>query len=376
MYFTGLYAGYSLALGVGTLVDDILGWHWAYVLAALGGFVLAAVAFATVPEPEPLVRAQRSGSSVGGSRSITRSTRRPSASALDPANGVVGSLQRVTGREERDGSGARVKEVESRDRVKTGEQSPLSSPTSSSPRYDGNSGAGNVINDGVYDGGAIRAAQATPTYRPLSSKPTSPIERRRRSSPLSGRPARDAVMWPPEGRSSLSHTTPPPPPPPQPLLSRPLSQWRDKLPDLSAAWLGSPSLLLVCVAGGVRDAGGFVFGYYLASYFSPLMDRNLALTGHGSDPCSFSFDADFGAEQVLHLPRNVCCVRGDPGSAATSNCATCACIFRVGACLPIWLSLDSVGDHLKRDRALSLRCRNVVIHDSFVNTVGVDSSVL
>lgn len=73
---------------------------------------------------------------------------------------------------------------------------------------------------------------------------------------------------------------------------------RGKLSELSAAWLGSPSLLLVCLAGGVRDAGGFVFGYYLAGYFSPLMDGNAALTGFGSDPCSFSFDPDYVGEQA------------------------------------------------------------------------------
>lgn len=53
VYFSGLYAGFSLALGAGTFVDNRLGWKWAYVLAALGGIAVAALAFLTVPEPEP-----------------------------------------------------------------------------------------------------------------------------------------------------------------------------------------------------------------------------------------------------------------------------------------------------------------------------------
>lgn len=52
VYFTGLYAGYSLSLGAGTFLDDRLGWKWAYVLAALGGMAVAALAFLTVAEPE------------------------------------------------------------------------------------------------------------------------------------------------------------------------------------------------------------------------------------------------------------------------------------------------------------------------------------
>ena len=84
-------------------------------------------------------------------------------------------------------------------------------------------------------------------------------------------------------------------------LQRPLSplrRFRAKLPDLAAAWLGSPSLLLVCVASGVRDAGGFVFGYYLATFFSPLLDANAHLTEFGHHPCSFSFDAHYEGSQV------------------------------------------------------------------------------
>lgn len=56
VYFTGLYAGFSLSLALGTLADNVVGWKWAYWLAALGGFAVAALAFWTIPEPTPLVR--------------------------------------------------------------------------------------------------------------------------------------------------------------------------------------------------------------------------------------------------------------------------------------------------------------------------------
>lgn len=71
---------------------------------------------------------------------------------------------------------------------------------------------------------------------------------------------------------------------------------RSKLFGLSGVWLGSPSLLLVCLAGGVRDAGGYVFGYYLATYFSPLFGSNDSLTSDA--PCLFSFNRDFDGDQV------------------------------------------------------------------------------
>lgn len=35
-------------------------------------------------------------------------------------------------------------------------------------------------------------------------------------------------------------------------------------------WLGSPSLILICVAAGVRNAGGYVWGNYTPLFFSPL----------------------------------------------------------------------------------------------------------
>ncbi|CAN0537213.1 unnamed protein product, partial [Ectocarpus sp. 8 AP-2014] len=53
VYYVGLYAGFSLALGAGTLVDDLVGWKWSYLLAALAGAVVAALTFLTVPEPLP-----------------------------------------------------------------------------------------------------------------------------------------------------------------------------------------------------------------------------------------------------------------------------------------------------------------------------------
>lgn len=112
-----------------------------------------------------------------------------------------------------------------------------------------------------------------------------------------------------------SPSAPPPPPRSRPdglgrrLESSPPSgrgrcgwslKFRRKLLDLSAAWLSSPSLFLVCIAGGVRDAGGYVFGYYLATYFSPLMASNQALGSFADDGhCSFSFNPMFEGDQVF-----------------------------------------------------------------------------
>lgn len=54
VYFTGLYAGYSLSLGTGTLIENLLGWKWPYLLAGLGGFLIAGIALVSVPEsPSP-----------------------------------------------------------------------------------------------------------------------------------------------------------------------------------------------------------------------------------------------------------------------------------------------------------------------------------
>lgn len=78
--------------------------------------------------------------------------------------------------------------------------------------------------------------------------------------------------------------------------------FRQKLSVLSKAWLGSPSLLLVCIAGGIRDAGGYVFGYYLPTYFSPLMASNPSLTAN-DNACSFSYSDAFDEEQVRPLQR-------------------------------------------------------------------------
>lgn len=198
----GLYAGYSLSLGAGTLVDGLLGWKWAYLLAAMTGLVVAAVTFFTVPEPrQPLGLLRR------------RQRRQP---------------------QRHDYSG-----------VSSG-------------------GSATTVDDGD-DGDDDDDDDENDNRAPLS--------------------------------------------------------FRDKLPGLSAAWLGSPALLLVCVAGGVRDAGGFVFGYYLASYFSPLLDGSPALTRHGQNPCSYSFDAGYDGDQVCCVLFVVCCV--------------CVCVF-VCILLVVW----------------------------------------
>eukprot|EP00904_Undaria_pinnatifida_P007739 jgi/Undpi1/4095/HiC_scaffold_16.g07462.m1 len=191
VYYVGLYAGFSLSLGVGTIVDDVLGWKWAYVLAALGGFLVAIVAFWTVPEPQP-----------------------PPPPPPPTRAGV---------------------EVGIREEV------------------------GVVVAVGLPG-----AARFSADVAPFAS-----------SSAINS-------------SSSFAYAAV-------------AGDYPEGLPALSEAWLGSPSLLLVCVAGGVRDAGGFVFGYYMSSYFSPLMDGNAALTRHGgAGPCSTSYDAGYGGRQICN----------------------------------------------------------------------------
>ncbi|CAM9733549.1 unnamed protein product [Choristocarpus tenellus] len=51
VYYVGLYAGYSLALSVGTLGYLILGWKMAYALAGATGVLVVVVIYKTVKEP-------------------------------------------------------------------------------------------------------------------------------------------------------------------------------------------------------------------------------------------------------------------------------------------------------------------------------------
>lgn len=53
VYYTGLYAGYSLSLGLGTLAQDLFGWKWPYLLSALFGFSIAVLVFMTVQDSAP-----------------------------------------------------------------------------------------------------------------------------------------------------------------------------------------------------------------------------------------------------------------------------------------------------------------------------------
>lgn len=77
-----------------------------------------------------------------------------------------------------------------------------------------------------------------------------------------------------------------------------LNKFWTTLSDVFAVWSRSPSLVLMCLAGGVRNIGGNVSGYYIANFFSPLMASNPALSAD-TEPCSFSFDPDFEGDQVL-----------------------------------------------------------------------------
>lgn len=380
----GLYAGYSLALGAGTLVDDMMGWKSAYLLAAVTGFVVAAVTFFTVPEPrQPLGllrrrRAQRhdySGVSGGSATSPIAAAAAAAAAAASsgsipavPWGGVGGSggggsgfdsysqKNSLVSREGGGGGGGR--------RGRGGE----GGAEGEGGRGGGGDNGGLVAQKhglswqaaGSSDGkddrsgegageGTARSPSGTSRISSAGLKPSSPealpcpaaaaaadagadADAGRRFSPLSGghrshprrpSPFEDGVEEGPGLRDCSSSSLQVQEPPlqlqhqhrhhhvqhqhVQPHRhagsttrddSNALLSFREKLPDLSAAWLGSPALLLVCVAGGVRDAGGFVFGYYLASYFSPLLDGSPALTRHGEDPCSYSFDAGFDGDQV------------------------------------------------------------------------------
>lgn len=316
VYYVGLYAGYSLALGAGTFLDDFFGWKWAYLLAALGGVAIAIVAFSTVPEPEPLVPLRQRLDSAAGtdffSVSATLSAAAASAAALIATTSTmeapyspIGDGDGNTVREYRvreDGSGSRSSSnsyEESAVVSRSTASSPFRFPSTSSSHPHGGTPLHTVA--AGEDHGVI-AENRTPSSSPsflIASRPfdglAPGVESHlwRRRSLLSSSSCPGEGSQPGAVESGL-----------QPRLSLPplpslLDRVRAKIPDLSAAWLGSPSLLLVCLAGGVRDAGGFVFGYYLASYFSPLMDGDLALTGHGGHPCSYSFDPSYIGEQVL-----------------------------------------------------------------------------
>lgn len=287
----GLYAGFSLALGAGTLVDDLLGWKWAYLLAATVGLVVAAVTFLTVPEPLPLSgrpRQQpvsrtptmagfpydesttpwRGGGENGGSTSRLNSSSTYSLVSREEAGGSAGdSAERRPA----------FREYGSSRHAVNGGRNDGAEEESSGAAEGSNVGRGTAPSSGMaaVSSGGKRKPRPPPPPEGASNGPLSrPFSSRGLATHANPRPHHAVVTG--DG------------------ARRP----RGKLSELSAAWLTSPSLLLVCVAGGVRDAGGFVFGYYLASYFSPLLDGNAALTRHGADPCSFSFNADFAGDQV------------------------------------------------------------------------------
>ncbi|CAN0346873.1 unnamed protein product, partial [Hapterophycus canaliculatus] len=284
-----------------------------YLLAATGGLVVAAVTFLTVPEPLPL---------------SLRLLRRPVSmtSTTTPAAAAAASATTVAGLEEASttpwggggGDGAEISGLDSSpayslvNREEGGGAGRRAGDGAERPTFREYGSSRHVVNDGKIDGEVTESRGVT--------GPRAGAGAGRGSAPSSGmgvipsggreqnpRPPPDGLEDDPRSRPSSSS---------RPLSPRPHHlgprraaaaagdgprQPRGKLSELSAVWLTSPSLLLVCVAGGVRDAGGFVFGYYLASYFSPLLDGNAALTRHGAEPCSFSFNADFlGDQQVCN----------------------------------------------------------------------------
>ncbi|CAM9515980.1 unnamed protein product, partial [Ectocarpus sp. 4 AP-2014] len=330
VYYVGLYAGFSLALGAGTLVDDLVGWKWSYLLAALAGAVVAALTFLTVPEPLPPGQAvlmppaqqQRQQRGRGGAdappgaaavaegsaSTITRMSggggSRPAASS--PVYSLVGREGR--GRDSLSASARGGGYGSDRPAVGNGGSGSSSSSSSSSREREEKAGTEPPWLTAAVASKARSSPSSSPPPPPPVASPHStdprllyiPPRTLRRPPPPGG--AEEGLGLQRGSSPSSLLTASPPPPPPQPrrrsAYSRLFHRSRGKLSDLSAAWLDSPSLLLVCVAGGVRDAGGFVFGYYLASYFSPLLDGNPSLTQHGDDPCSSSYDVGYAGDQI------------------------------------------------------------------------------
>lgn len=317
----GLYAGFSLALGAGTLVDDLVGWKWSYLLAALAGAVVAALTFLTVPEPLPPGQAVLMPPQQQQQRGRGGAEAPPGAAAV--AEGSASTITRRSG-----GGGSRPV-VSSPVYSLVGREGRGRDSLSASARGGGYGSDRPAVGSGGSSSSSrereeiagteppwLAAAAASKARSSPSSSPPPPLVATPPSTDPRSlyTPPRTLRRPPPPGGAeeglglqrgsspSSSLTASPPPPPPQPrrssAYSRLLHRSRGKLLDLSAAWLDSPSLLLVCVAGGVRDAGGFVFGYYLASYFSPLLDGNPSLTQHGDDPCSSSYDVGYAGDQV------------------------------------------------------------------------------
>ncbi|CAN0469219.1 unnamed protein product, partial [Laminaria digitata] len=317
VYYVGLYAGFSLSLGVGTIADDILGWKWAYLLAALGGVAVAAVTFWTVPEPPPpppppplVAVGVAEGHGVGeGEGDVGGGMGVRVAVALPQADGFSG-----------DAAGSGSASFASNSAINTSSGFAYAPVAGDYPEEEGGGGdgggggggRGNSSRNGRGNGGGRGRRSGNGNENGNSN--VNGNGRRNRNGNGSGssngsdngiNSAGGARLRSTSGGLSplLPPDQPPPPLPPAPATSAssPFHRFLGKLPDLSEAWLGSPSLLLVCIAGGVRDAGGFVFGYYMSSYFSPLMDGNAALTRHGgAGPCSNSFDAGYGGGQICN----------------------------------------------------------------------------
>eukprot|EP00752_Nemacystus_decipiens_P014368 g12780.t1 len=262
VFYVGLFAGFSLSLGGGTLIDDLLGWRWAYFLAASAGFVAAAITYVTVQEPKKslaagagLLRQRR-----GYSAASAATTKAPIAADATAADGPGSVSRRGPGGGGSGGGGFR----------------PVPSPTYSLVRREEEGGEG--------------GKQALREYGDAAAGGESKEDRRADAdgSLEDGEKGFQQQQVQQQQQQLMNGSIHRPP--------SSIGGKMGKMQDLSEAWLGSPSLLLICLAGGIRDAGGFVFSYYLASYFSPLMDGNAVLTNDG--PCSFSYDASFNGTQV------------------------------------------------------------------------------
>eukprot|EP00903_Cladosiphon_okamuranus_P019176 g17638.t1 len=244
VFYVGLFAGFSLSLGGGTLIDDLLGWRWAYFLAATGGFIAAVITYVTVQEPKK---------SLGTGAGLLRQRRGYSAASHAPTKTPYGA--------DASGIGSRHGPSPTYSLVRREEEAgEFSKPAF---REYGQAGGNESKED--------RRAEAEPSLEGGEKGSQQPQQQQQQQPLMNG----------------SVHTT---------ASASAAGDKMAKLQDLSEAWLGSPSLLLICLAGGIRDAGGFVFSYYLASYFSPLMDGNAVLTN--AAPCSFSYDASFNGTQV------------------------------------------------------------------------------
>mmetsp|Transcript_35725 Transcript_35725/g.47135 ORF Transcript_35725/g.47135 Transcript_35725/m.47135 type:complete len:529 (-) Transcript_35725:213-1799(-) len=53
VYNIGIYAGYGFSLGVGSLINNIVGWRWSYLIGGIAAAGIASLMILTIKEPSP-----------------------------------------------------------------------------------------------------------------------------------------------------------------------------------------------------------------------------------------------------------------------------------------------------------------------------------